>query len=248
VDNGTITVVTWNLLGSTGLDVAGVAGVLRAADPDVIVLQEVGRGHAGALAGTLGMAQRWAFKHLTWPHAEGMAVLTPHRIVRSTRFLIRRAPFWHWRRRVALTVELERTGERFAVINVHLSAHDEGASHRRREAAEVLAAARRLPGLAVVAGDCNDEAGGAGPSELAAEGWIDAWAAAGTGDGATNWTPGERHGRLPTQRLDYVFAPPGGTVANCTVLASTDRLDWFADRSDHLPVSAVLRPPGGEVA
>ena len=33
--------------------------------------------------------------------------------------------------------------------------------------------------------------------------------------GATNWTPGDRAGRPPTQRIDYVFAPPGCGRRGC---------------------------------
>ncbi len=61
--------------------------------------------------------------------------------------------------------------------------------------------------------------------------------------GATNWTAGHRLGRPPTQRLDYVFAPPGWLVESCTVAVDATRLDDAAVLSDHLPVAATLRPP-----
>jgi endonuclease/exonuclease/phosphatase family metal-dependent hydrolase len=241
----TVTVATWNLQGSFGVDVAGVADVIRELDPDVLVLQEVGWSQARRLARRLGMQRRWAFKHLGWPWPEGLAVLTPHRLVRSERFVIRRRPWWDWRRRIAISAEIDREGQRFNMINVHLSAHDHG-EDRRREAAIVLDVARRLPRLPVIAGDCNDVADGPGPADIRAAGWTDAWELethVGI-DGSTNWTAGKRHGRPPTQRIDYIFVPPGSTVADSAVRAPADRLDWFAERSDHLPMSALITFPG----
>jgi endonuclease/exonuclease/phosphatase family metal-dependent hydrolase len=246
-DAPTVTVVTWNVQGSAGLDVPGVAGVIGGAVPDVVVLQEIGWWQSRRLSRRLGMARRWAFKHLGWRGPEGLAVLTAHRLVGSERFVLRRARWWDWRRRIAISVEIDRSGERFHVIDVHFSAHADG-DDRRREAAIVLDAARRLPQLPVIAGDCNDAPGHPGPADLAAAGWIDAWTLDRLADvdGSTNWTSGARRGRPPTQRLDYVFAPPGWTVVDAAVMASADRLDWFAERSDHLPVSAVLRPQAGQ--
>jgi endonuclease/exonuclease/phosphatase family metal-dependent hydrolase len=242
----TVTVATWNLQGSAGVDVVGVAEVIRRAAPDVVLIQEIGRQQARLLASHLGMTRRWAFKHLAWPQPEGLAVLTPHRIVASERLVLRREWWWNWRRRIAVVAEIGRGDERFDVINVHLSAHDDG-GRRRREAAIVLDAARRLTRPPVIAGDCNDIPDGAGPADFRAAGWIDVWTIerlAGA-DGSTNWTSGDRRGRPPTQRLDYVFAPPGWTVVDAEVLATADRFDWFAERSDHLPVTAVVQPPQG---
>ena len=40
-------------------------------------------GRLARLARRLGMQRRWAFKHFGWPGPEGLAVLTPHRLVAS---------------------------------------------------------------------------------------------------------------------------------------------------------------------
>ena len=98
----------------------------------------------------------------------------------------------------------------------------------------------------MIAGDCNDGPDGPGPADLAAAGWIDAWMLDRLADvdGSTNWTAGPRLGR-PRRRS-------GSTTCSClrvwlvldaAVLASADRLDWFAERSDHLPLSATLSLP-----
>ncbi len=236
-------IVTWNLQGSVGVDIDGVADVVRRAAPDVVVLQEVGWLQARRLARRVGMQRCWAFKHLGWPLPEGLAVLTSHRLVAARSFVLRRAPWWDWRRRIAISAEVDRAGDRLNVINVHLSPHDDS-DNRRREAALVVAAANRLPRLPVIAGDFNDLPDGPGPADLEAAGWADAWKLERLDgvDGSTNWTAGARHGRPPTQRLDYVFVPAGWTVVDAAVLASVERLDWFAERSDHLPMSAVIEP------
>lgn len=274
----TTTIVTWNVQGSHRLDGAGVAGVIRGATPDVVVLQEVQRRQARDLAAALGMHCRWAFKH--WPlvtRPEGAAVLSPHPVGGVERLVLRRAGWWSWRRRIALVATVTTPGGPITVVDTHLSPGSEaGPAGRRRREATVLIGA--TPG-AVIAGDLNEEPGGAALAALVAAGWVDAWAAAhpagaaagatagveageasevsevsevgdapetpgagGTG-GATNWTPGPRLGRPPTQRLDYVLAPAGWRVEVCRVLAAPDELDWFAARSDHLPLLARLVAP-----
>jgi endonuclease/exonuclease/phosphatase family metal-dependent hydrolase len=245
VDATTITIVTWNVQGSAGLDVAGVAEILTVARPDVVAIQEIGWGQARRLARRLGMASAWTFKHWGWPLPEGLALLTRHRLVDSSHFVLRRRPWWDWRRRVAARATVDRDGMLFDIINVHLSPHDH-AAERRREASVVLDVAGKRPRPPMIAGDCNDGPDGPGPADFTAAGWIDAWMLDRLADvdGSTNWTAGTRLGRLPTQRLDYVFVPPGWLVLDAAVLAPPNRLDWFAERSDHLPLSATVSPPG----
>jgi endonuclease/exonuclease/phosphatase family metal-dependent hydrolase len=247
MDAAPVTIVTWNVQGSAGLDVAGAADVLAAARPDVVAFQEISWLQARRLARRLGMAHSWTFKHWGPRRPEGLAVLTPHRLVDRSRVVLRRRPWWDWRRRVAARATIERAGMLFDIIDIHLSPHDHGDS-RRREAAVVLDIARRLPRSAIIAGDCNDAPDGPGPAEFSAAGWVDAWTLDRLADvdGSTNWTSGARLGRPPTQRLDYVFVPPAWTVLDAAVLAPADRLDWFAARSDHLPVSATTCPPADQ--
>ena len=108
--------------------------------------------------------------------------------------------------------------------------------------------ARRLPRLPVIAGDCNDVPDGPGPADFGAAGWVDAWTLdrlAGV-DGSTNWTAGERRGRPPTQRLDYVFVPPGWTVVDAAVLASRGALRLVRRALRSPPVLAVVSAPGDD--
>lgn len=241
-----ITVLTWNLQGSTGVDVTGAGEVIAAIRPDVVAIQEIQRGQARRLSAVLDMPHmRWAFKNLSvfnWP--EGLAIFTRHRLISTDAFLLRRAWFWNWRRRIGVAAEIDRGDERFGVVNVHLSPHDAGDS-RRREAHLVVERARRTERLPLIVGDFNDMPGGPGYAVVTGSGWSDAWLIDSLKDvdGPTNWTPGDRLGRAPTQRLDFVFVPAGWSIVDANVLAETDRFDWFAERSDHLPLLAAARPP-----
>jgi endonuclease/exonuclease/phosphatase family metal-dependent hydrolase len=240
------TVLTWNVQGSTGIDAEAMAAIIRAVEPDVVGLQEVQRRQVVELASALTMSsRRWAFKH--WPFTarpEGLAVASPHRLVHAESFRLRRAPFWSWKRRVGIDATIETSSGTLRVLDVHLTSHDDRDQRVREAAALVSRAARRDP-VPIIVGDLNDGPELSAPAELARAGWIDAWGAVHeVGDvGATNWTPGGRIGRPPTQRLDYVFAPPGSTVTSCTIPVDLDHLDDAAGLSDHLPVVAELQLP-----
>jgi endonuclease/exonuclease/phosphatase family metal-dependent hydrolase len=250
--SSSVRVLTWNLQGSTGVDTGAVADVIGRVGADIVMLQEIQRRQTWRLSSAMGMpGRRWAFKH--WSivtSAEGVAVLTPHRLVEARSFVLRRGPFWSWRRRVALEALCERAPQQFAVVNVHLSPHGEGA-RRRHEAALILLRSARLSPAPVIGGDLNDASGGPAYEEFTAAGWTDAWRAIHGDDevaGATNWTAGHRLGRPPTQRIDYVLAPPGWLVESCTVAVDGARLDDASALSDHLPVAATLLPPATEAA
>jgi endonuclease/exonuclease/phosphatase family metal-dependent hydrolase len=169
--------------------------------------------------------------------------------VRSRPVIVHPALPWSWRRRIVLLAELEVGGRRLAVVDVHLSPHDLGTA-RLREVAVTLAAARvaRLIDDLVVVGDCNDLPGTTGPAGFVAAGWRDAWSvthpAAAPREGVTNWTPGDRTGRPPTQRLDYVFLPPSWRCVEMRMAEPDPDRGWddWARLSDHLPVAARLSP------
>ncbi len=238
-----IRLLTWNLQGSKGVVVAAVAATIAAHAPDVVMLQEVPRRQATQLARQLALPHlHWTFKH--WPvpaKAEGMAIMTAHRALQFRSYVVGRAPWWSWRRRVALEADVFVGGHLRSFVCVHLSPHD-AAESRSRQAEIVLR--RRRPSTAVIAGDFNDDPTGPAPARLLAGGWVDAWADRhGDAAGATNWTIGDRVGRLPTQRLDYVFVPAGWTVADCLVVDAP--LEPLAQLSDHLPLVAVVDPPDG---
>lgn len=248
-----VRVLSWNLQGATGLDVAAVAGVVAAAAPDVFLVQEIQRGQCRRLADACGFTgRRWAFKH--WPLVvapEGLAVLSPEPVSSSTAFVLRPAWPWSWRRRIALEATVIVDTRPVRLINVHLSPH--AAEERRSEEIDRVILRRGVV-PPIVAGDFNDRPGAPALRQLMAAGWRDAWldahpgAAADTHGtppevaeaGATNWTGGDRRGRPPTQRLDMIFVPPQWSVRTCAVI--DEPLAELAELSDHLPLVAELEP------
>jgi endonuclease/exonuclease/phosphatase family metal-dependent hydrolase len=101
------TVLTWNVHGSAGPDVGSIATSIRAQAPDVVLLQEIRKRQAAALADSLSMRYSWALKHepytkLMWWQSEGMAIMTPHLLdaVGHTE-ISDTQPMRSWRRRIA---------------------------------------------------------------------------------------------------------------------------------------------------
>lgn len=230
--------LTWNLKGSTGVDVARVSTHIRAAGADVVALQEVQRHQARALARVLdARSLRWAFKHQpfdTWAEGAALIGVTRHLTARARALSYRWQP-WTWRRRIAVIGAVEGGP---TVVNLHLSTGVAGA-RRAAEVATALAAAAGRP--LVVAGDLNEHPGGPVAAALAAAGLRDAWPD-GDDPGYTDfrhWTPGTD--RPPTQRIDYVYVSEGVDVATVSVPRFGEPgFAVFAELSDHLPVTADL--------
>jgi endonuclease/exonuclease/phosphatase family metal-dependent hydrolase len=247
-----LTLVSWNLKGSKGVDTRAVVDHVVAMGADVVVLQEVQRRQARRLAGALGAASwRWGFKHWpirTWP--EGMAVIGVTRPAPArTHAITHRWVPWSWRRRIlqVAPVRLEADAPTVVtLVNVHLSSGD-AAAMRAVEAGAVvrLVAARDRP--AVVAGDFNDRPGADTHGRFRDAGLRDVWATLrGDEPGVTNWrgwvaaTP-----RAPSQRLDYVLISDGLEPLTVSAPRHGDP-DFapFAVISDHLPVTATVAATG----
>jgi endonuclease/exonuclease/phosphatase family metal-dependent hydrolase len=237
-----ITVVTWNVHGSAQPDVRAIGELLRAPGADVVALQEVQRRHARALADALqSVTVEWSFKH--WPlptPAEGLAVLSPHRLVDArTITLSKCAPPWSYRRRIAQLCDLDVGGRTLRLANCHLANDD--ADARVAQAQRLLT---QLEPGSFVTGDLN-----AGPGRrvlrlLREAGLRDGWAEAhpnGTAsEGATNWDSGDPDDR-PTNRIDYILVPEGWRVVDATVpSAAHSDLTAYRRLSDHLPMRAEV--------
>jgi endonuclease/exonuclease/phosphatase family metal-dependent hydrolase len=255
-----LTIVTWNLKGSKGVDVAAVARHLRTEGADVVVLQEVQWHQARALARALGArSRRWAFKHWplpTWP--EGMAVIgVAVALPARGRSLSHCWRVWSWRRRIAVQGVLDAGGTLVSLFDLHLSPHS-AAELREHEIATVLRSVAAQPGPVVVAGDLNERPGRGVHDDMAAAGLRDAWAKLHGGaeagqppdPGATNWR-GWRPGTAepPTRRLDFVYVSPELTPTSVS-LPDLDAPtgERFSSLSDHLPVTAVLEVGGSSGA
>jgi endonuclease/exonuclease/phosphatase family metal-dependent hydrolase len=228
-------VLTWNVHGSEKPDVAALATAIASERPDVVVLQEIRKRQAEALARSLRMRYTWALKHAPytmamWWRAEGMAIMTPHLLDAAGHTEVsEHQPVRSWRRRIAQWALVGRADRSLAmVVNLHLSPHPELADERRAEAARVRDLVGRIADdlPAVVAGDFNDADD---PSVIAG-------------------LPGLEHLRpapsnpadAPFQVLDHVLLPIDATDVAVTVPGGGP--EW-AQVSDHLPVTVRFRLP-----
>lgn len=146
--------------------------------------------------------------------------------------------------RVLVSVVLRdlATSARFLVVNTHLDVFSARARRRAARAIRDHVAAQPLP--AIVMGDMNAATGSPAIATLLHGGrLVDSWDRA-----AVRLTPrwgtygAYRAPRENGRRIDWILTTPGIDVRE---VAIDDRR--FAGRwpSDHLPVSAVLRIPGG---
>lgn len=267
----TTTLVSWNLKGSAGPDLAAIAEHLRAEGADVVALQEVQRHQARSLARALNARSwGWGFKHWpvrTWP--EGMAVIGVTRPVEvRTLALSQRWRPWSWRRRIVQVAAVDGPADcpvgaseaadpdsgALTVINIHLTPQGE-TGLRTIETATVLALVAERAGPVVVCGDLNERPDGPLHRQMAAAGLRDGWPErppenatdpSRTGDPwPTNWR-GWRPGttKLPSQQLDYCYA--SAALPSLTVrMPAPDHAEFarFAALSDHLPITAEFDLP-----
>ena len=234
-------IVTWNLQGSHGVDAEGMSGVLDAAHPDVIALQEVQRGQARRLAAALGGASmRWAFKHFVVAHVAGGtggADAAPadlgHAVRAASCPLVHVAPADRHRRRDRARRRRGRGGRRAPLaargIGVAGGRGRPGARPRRRPDRDADAR-RRLQRAPRRAGRGGADGGGLGRC-LDGGRWIGRRRRRDELDvGQPAWTPAD-----PAPRLRVRAAGVGGRRGP-GARRRPDRHDWFAERSDHLPL------------
>jgi endonuclease/exonuclease/phosphatase family metal-dependent hydrolase len=246
-----LTVVTWNLKGSAGPDLAVVAEHLRKVGADVVALQECQRRHARELGHMLGARSvGWGFKHFpvrTW--SEGMAVLglTVPVAVDTSALSFRWRP-WSFRRRIFQVAEVGGDVP-FTLVNLHLSTARE-AERRAVEVTTVLRVLAAASGESVVVGDLNDKPGAPLFGQFAEAGLRDAWVEARPdatpAESTTNWggwvagTPED-----PSRRLDYVLVSAGLAAEGAELpRPGDDGFDAFRTLSDHLPLAVTLAAGG----
>jgi endonuclease/exonuclease/phosphatase family metal-dependent hydrolase len=221
-------VTSWNVRGSARPPIDALADAIATCTPDVVAVQEIRARQADALAEALRMDVRWSCKHfpytpLLYRKAEGLAVLSPHRVEGSgSAELTLGESRSVYRRRIVQWADISRDdGARMRVYNAHLaSGHD--LYERRAQAARLahLVARHRNERPVVVAGDLNDDTDGEVIASL---------------PGVEHVTPPPSNpAGAPTQSLDHVLLPREAIEVTASM---PDGGEEWAELSDHLPLT-----------
>lgn len=227
-------------LGRTGaVDLAHIAAEIRAADPDVVSLNEVDSGtvRSGGTDEASYLGQATGLHAVYGPNLHrydggrfGNAILSRYPVVASHNLRLPRA--FRSEPRGLLTATLKIGGRAVSFSSVHLSQGHRGLPNRVRQAEAVAGVLRDASDPTIVAGDLNSRPVDL-PVRILRQYLLDAQQQGGTGPG--NTVPET----APRSRFDYVlydnhFAPVAGSTQ---VLPSA---------SDHRGVltELVLRPKG----
>jgi endonuclease/exonuclease/phosphatase family metal-dependent hydrolase len=216
-------VVVYNLKAfRLGLD--RVIDVVRDLAPDLLLVQESGpRRSLGALAAAVEMqlaADPWSPLRRRVKNA--VLARPPWRIISSR--LERLPGSERFYPRGALLAQAGRAGRRIWVASAHLGLVP---AERVLHARELTGVLESLGGHLVLGVDVNELPGGAAVEWLSGR-LVDAWAAAGDGEGPT--FPSIE----PSARIDYLFVSPGVTIDDVRVVTDAGAA------SDHLPLLADL--------
>jgi endonuclease/exonuclease/phosphatase family metal-dependent hydrolase len=210
-------------------DPAAVARVIRAADAQVVCVQEAPR------------LLRWRAKCAALSRRSGLVVVTGGRpaagnlilsslgveVLAVRDVLLAREPGLH--QRGAALAHLRWHDRAFTVVGTHLDLDPAARLRHARELEQLLAGFRPDGAPTVVAGDVNDEPGSPVWSALSA-GRTDAFAAVGDGPGYTFSAAN------PRRRIDGVFVDDQLPVVSASVLEGPD----VARASDHRAVLVEL--------
>lgn len=236
---------------------AAVAEIISSADPDILVLQEIGGPKIfDELRGRLARAGI-RYEHVEYlrasPHDNNIAVLTRLPIVGRQSHSNDTYSIGDAELRVArgiIDIDLQTSADtRVKLLAAHLKSkvyHPLGQTEMRRNEARILGqhigrAMRENPELKlIVAGDLNDQPGSAAVREVSGrgpEGLIDLRPSDEYGDAWTHYQSGEDIYR----RIDYILI--SRTLAGSLVRDKTRIIDIPATRiaSDHRPLLAVFR-------
>ncbi|MFL6075341.1 MAG: endonuclease/exonuclease/phosphatase family protein [Mycobacteriales bacterium] len=211
-------------------DGGAVVRVIRDAAPDVVCVQEAPRFFRSVAKG-VELARRTGLVTAAGSRLCGANLLLVRLAVEVT--ATRCVPFSLRRGlhlRGAAVASCRLGGVPFTVAGTHL---DLVPAERLRHLPELWAAVDGLPGPLILGGDMNETPDGPLWAGLTGR-LVDAYAAAGKGDGLTY------SATTPRTRIDGIFADPAVRVVSCEALDTAD----VRAGSDHRPVLAELELPG----
>jgi len=242
------TAMTYNIHHGVGvdgeLDLDRIAGVIRAADAEVVGLQEVDNGwsarsdfqdQAKELAERLGMHYVYAANLDREPlepggtrRQYGTAILSEYPILESENTLLPRPEGGEQRGLLEALINVR--GVPVRVYNTHLQHNS--AVERTAQVQAILSHAGELEEPTLLMGDLNARPDAPEMQPLYTR-FEDAWVEGGGGPGYTY--PAE----APDRRIDYVLVSPDVSVTDAYVPRTL--------ASDHLPVVAEVEVPGEAV-
>lgn len=231
-----VRIVSYNIKHGLGmddrLDLARVAEVLRAEDPDVVLLQEVdertaradGVDQAAHLGALLGMDHRFAPFMDFDGGRYGLALLSRLPVLADEVLVL---PPGKQEPRAALLVTVDLAGRELRIANAHLDwLRDD--SERVAQARALRQALLGRPGDVLLGGDLNDVAGSATLEVLSAgDGFV------ALGPGAPTFPSDE-----PVKGIDHFLlraAAPGESSTSAALHVVDERV-----ASDHRPVTLTL--------
>jgi endonuclease/exonuclease/phosphatase family metal-dependent hydrolase len=229
----TIRLLSYNIR-SMRDDRAALTRVISRLEPDVACVQEAPR-FAFWLRKRRWLARRVSLGLAVRERAAGLELYAGPRtaLLHRGHRLLSSVPGLH-RRGLAVGL-FDVGGSRLVVASVHLDLAD---GPRLRHAEEIVTelerARERFLAPVVLAGDVNEEPGGA-TWDFLAEHFQDGYVVAPAGQGATYSSS------RPLTRIDGVFADPGIEVLSCGVPDEPELLADYADATDHRPILAELR-------
>jgi len=227
--------VTLRLLGYNifrgGRNRRALAEVVRAVDPDLVVVNECPKAPLLWRAGCASLAEEWGMRVVAGGRPAGSNLLLARpglEVRRSVAFRIPQPSFAP--RRGVVAAQLRVEGRLLGVVGCHLSLDRD--SHDA-EVRAVVGAAAGLRGPVVLAGDLNEAPGGASWTRFARAGFVDP---AASEPDAAQWAtfPAD----APRKRIDAVLVRGGLVVRHLGDPGVP--ADLLARASDHRPVLAEV--------
>lgn len=215
-------------------DRVALVRVIRRVEPDIVCVQEAPR-FGFWLRKRRWLARRTSLGLAVHARPAGLELYAGPRtaLLHRQHRLLSPVPGMH--RRGLVLALLEVGGARLVAASVHLDLADGPRLRHAEEIVNELERVRERFGAPVVlAGDINEEPGGATWSFLS-ERFQDGFAVAPSGEGATYSST------VPLTRIDGVFADPGIEIVSCGVPDEPELLADYPGATDHRPILAHLR-------